>query len=78
LTVLEAIGAPVASLQTSNDVPAHWRPGKAGALKLGNKTMAIFGEIHPRALRALDVEAPAFAFEIFVDALPSPRAKGGR
>jgi phenylalanyl-tRNA synthetase beta chain len=35
LIVLEAIGAPVASLQTSNDVPAHWRPGRAGALKLG-------------------------------------------
>ncbi|HCK85169.1 MAG TPA: phenylalanine--tRNA ligase subunit beta, partial [Hyphomonadaceae bacterium] len=78
LTVLEAIGAPVASLQTSSEVPAHWRPGKAGALRLGNKIMALFGEIHPRALKTLDVEAPALAFEIFVDALPSPRAKGGR
>jgi len=78
MSVLEAIGAPVASLQTSDDVPAHWRPGKAGALRLGNKTMAIFGEIHPRALKALDVEAPALAFEIFLDALPQPRAKGSR
>ncbi len=79
LTVLQAIGAPVASLQTSSEVPAHWRPGKTGALRLGNKTMAIFGEIHPRALKALDVEAPALAFEIFVDALPAPRAaKSGR
>lgn len=78
LIVLEAIGAPVASLQTSNDVPAHWRPGRAGALRLGNKPVAIFGEIHPRALKAIGVEAPALAFEIFVDALPIPRAKGGR
>jgi phenylalanyl-tRNA synthetase beta chain len=76
LAVLEAIGAPVASLQTSDDVPAHWRPGRAGSLRLGNKTMAIFGEIHPRALKAIGVEAPALAFEIFVDALPAPRAKG--
>jgi phenylalanyl-tRNA synthetase beta chain len=38
--------------------------------------MAVFGEIHPRALKTLGVEAPALAFEIFVDALPSPRAKG--
>jgi phenylalanyl-tRNA synthetase beta chain len=76
LSVLEAIGAPVASLQTSDDVPAHWRPGRAGSLRLGNKTMAVFGEIHPRALKAVGVEAPALAFEIFVDALPSPRAKG--
>ncbi len=78
MMVLEAIGAPVASLQTSSDVPAHWRPGKAGALRLGNKAMALFGEIHPRALKALDVEAPALAFEIFLDALPAPRARAGR
>ncbi len=78
LMVLDAIGAPVASLQTASDVPAHWRPGRAGALRLGNKTIALFGELHPRALKALDVEAPALAFEIFVDALPAPRAKGGR
>lgn len=78
LSVLEAIGAPVASLQTSADTPPHWRPGKAGALRLGAKTMAIFGEIHPRTLIALDVDAPALAFEIFVDALPAPRVKGGR
>jgi phenylalanyl-tRNA synthetase beta chain len=76
LAVLEAIGAPVASLQTSDEVPAHWRPGRAGALRLGAKTMAVFGEIHPRALKALGVEAPALAFEVFVDALPAPRAKG--
>ncbi len=78
LVVLEALGAPVASLQTSSDVPAHWRPGRAGALRLGNKVLAIFGEIHPRALKAIGVDAPALAFEIFLDAVPAPRAKGSR
>ena len=78
LTVLEAIGAPVGSLQTGTDVPAHWRPGRTGVLKLGNKPVAYFGEIHPRTLKAIGVEAPALAFEIFVDALPQPRAKGSR
>jgi phenylalanyl-tRNA synthetase beta chain len=76
LTVLEALGAPVASLQTSAEAPAHWRPGRTGALRLGPKVIAYFGEIHPRALKALDVEAPMLAFEIFLDALPAPRAKG--
>ncbi len=78
LTILEALGAPVASLQTGADAPAWWHPGKSGVLKLGNKVMAIFGEVHPRALKALDVEEPALAFEIFVDAIPAPRAKGTR
>ena len=76
LTVLEAIGAPIAALQTASDAPSHWRPGRTGALKLGPKVIAYFGEIHPRALKALDVEAPMLAFEIFLDALPAPRAKG--
>jgi phenylalanyl-tRNA synthetase beta chain len=78
LAVLDAIGAPTGSLQTSADVPRWWRPGRAGALKLGPKLIAMFGEIHPRALAALDVEAPALAFEIFIDALPAPRAKASR
>jgi phenylalanyl-tRNA synthetase beta chain len=76
LMILEAIGAPVASLQTFTDAPAHWRPGRTGTLKLGPKVVAYFGEIHPRALKAIDVEAPALAFEIFLDALPAQRAKG--
>lgn len=76
LIVLEALGAPVGSLQTSSDAPAHWRPGRTGALKLGSKVIAYYGEIHPRALKAIGVEAPALAFEIFLDALPAPRAKG--
>ena len=75
LMVLEAVGAPVASLQTFSDAPAHWRPGRTGALKLGPKVIAYYGEIHPRALKAIDVEAPALAFEIFLDALPAPRPK---
>ncbi|MEJ0060288.1 MAG: phenylalanine--tRNA ligase subunit beta [Terricaulis sp.] len=78
LAVLEGMGAPTAPLQTSDDVPAWWRPGRAGALVLGNKPVAYFGEIHPRVLTALDVEAPALAFEILVDAIPAPRAKSGR
>jgi phenylalanyl-tRNA synthetase beta chain len=76
LMILEAIGASVASLQTFPDAPTHWRPGRTGALKLGPKVIAYYGEIHPRALKAIGVEAPALAFEIFLDALPAPRAKG--
>ncbi len=75
LFILEALGAPTASMQTGSDAPAHWRPGRAGVLKLGPKVVAHFGEIHPRALRAIDVEAPVLAFEIFLDALPTPRPK---
>ena len=73
LAVLEALGAPTASLRIGGEVPGWWRPGGAGAFQLGNLTLALFGEIHPRTLAALDVEAPALAFEIFIDAIPNPR-----
>ncbi len=78
MAVLEAIGAPMASLQTSPETPPWWRPGGAGALKMGAKTIAHFGEVHPRIVTALDADGPIFGFEIFVDALPAPRAKATR
>ena len=39
--------------------------------------MARFGEIHPAILETLKVEGPMVAFELFVDAVPLPKKKGG-
>ncbi len=78
LAVLEAIGAPVASLQAAPPADGWWHPGRAGVLKIGNKIVAAFGELHPSTLAALDVQGPALAFEIWTDVLPAPRAKGTR
>jgi phenylalanyl-tRNA synthetase beta chain len=48
-------------------------------LKLGPKTvLAQFGELHPSALAALDIDFPVVACEVFLDALPAPKAKAGR
>ncbi len=40
--------------------------------------LAYFGELHPRVLKALDVEGPLVGCEIFVEVLPKPRAKATR
>src|SRR3546814_6640009 len=48
--------------------------GRSGVLRLGPKVLAQFGELHPRVLRALDLKAPAVAFEVFLDVIPLPRA----
>ncbi len=37
--------------------------------------LAYFGDVHPATLKALDVEAPVAAFEIFLDALPPEKKK---
>ena len=75
--LLDELGAPVANLQIiQQDAPAWWRPGRWARIQLGPKVVfGAFGEIHPRALAALDVEGPVYAFEVFVEAIPEPRRR---
>ena len=74
--VLGALGAPVDKLQVFTDVRPYYHPGRAGELRLGPKnTLARFGEINPRVLRALGVKGPVVAFEIYPDAVPTPKSK---
>ncbi len=78
LMALEALGAPVSSLQSAVAEALWLHPGRGGAFKVGPKVLAVYGEIHPRVLAGLDVSGPALAFEIDLDVIPSPRAKAGR
>ncbi|MCG8441664.1 MAG: phenylalanine--tRNA ligase subunit beta [Caulobacterales bacterium] len=79
LAALEAAGAPIGGVQIAAPAPGWWHPGRSGVIRLGPKTvLAEFGEVHPRVLRALDVDGPALAFEVFVDRIPKARAKGGK
>ncbi len=76
LAVLAELGAP-SELMQSEDAPAWYHPGRSGALKLGPKVvLAHFGEVHPAALKALDLKGPAVAVEVYLDAIPEPRSKG--
>lgn len=76
LAALAAAGAPVASLQTGSPGPEYFHPGRSGTLQLGpSKQLAWFGEIHPRILKAMDVDGPIFGFEILLDAIPGGRKK---
>ena len=53
-----------------------WHPGRSATLQFGPKAViGHFGELHPRALQALDAEGPIAAFEIILDMLPAPKAK---
>lgn len=75
LAALAAIGAPVHSLQTVAEGPDWYHPGRVGALMLGPKNrLAVFGELHPRAAAAMDVDGPVAAFEIDLDAVPLPKS----
>lgn len=71
--VLAAIGAP-AKVQILRDGPAWWHPGRHGKICLGpKKVLGIFGEIHPKVLKAMDVKGPAVGFTIWPDEVPASR-----
>ena len=79
LSALAACGAPVSKVQVTDDAAAWFHPGRSGTLRLGPKTiLAHFGEVHPRVLGAIDVDGPVAAFEVFLDAVPKPRAQASR
>lgn len=76
---LEACGAPVDKLQVEAGGPAWYHPGRSGTIKLGPKVvLGTFGEFHPKTLEALDVSGPLCGFEVFIDAVPEPKAKATR
>jgi phenylalanyl-tRNA synthetase beta chain len=75
LALLEVAGAPVANLQLFMNAGETWHPGRSAKLGLGPKTiLAAFGELHPRIVRGLD--ETVVAAELYVDAIPEPRASG--
>ena len=79
LAALAECGAPVASLQTFAEAPSWYHPGRSGTLRLGPKTvLAAFGEIHPGVLKAMDAAGPVVGFEVFLDAIPEAKGKGGK
>jgi phenylalanyl-tRNA synthetase beta chain len=74
LAVLAEIGVPIKRLRVFSGAASWYHPGRSGTLRLGPKTiLAAFGEVHPRAMSLLDCEGPCVAFEIYLDALPTPK-----
>ena len=71
--VLAAIGAP-AKVQILRGGASWWHPGRHGVICLGpKKVLGVFGEIHPKILREMDVKGPAMGFTIWPEAVPSPK-----
>src|SRR5262249_44217908 len=74
LVALAAMGVPAENIQVSNDPPAWYHPGRAGSLRLGTKLLGAFGELHPAVIASVDARPPIAGFEVFLDAVPEPRA----
>jgi len=75
LAALAATGFNPDSAQVVAEAPAWYHPGRSGTLRLGNKPLAYFGELHPGVLAAMDVKGPIAAFEVLLDAIPLAKAR---
>jgi phenylalanyl-tRNA synthetase beta chain len=74
LAVLVAAGAPAQALQIVPGGPAWLHPGRSGTIQIGpQNVLGHFGELHPRALEALDAEGPLVAFEVILEKIPEPK-----
>ncbi len=71
--ILSALGAP-ARTQFARPAKGWWHPGRSARMTLGPKiTLAAFGEIHPKVLKAMDVKGPAVGFAVHIGAIPQPK-----
>lgn len=76
MALLSGLGVATGGLQVVAGGPAWAHPGRSATLQFGPKgVVGVFGEIHPKVLKALDVKGPLVAFEIHLDALPLPKYK---
>jgi phenylalanyl-tRNA synthetase beta chain len=79
LALLAAAGAPMLALQIAPGGPAWFHPGRSGTIQIGpQNVLGHFGELHPRALEALDADGPIVAFEVILEKIPEPKAKATR
>lgn len=73
---LEALGVPTGGVQLVAGGPAWFHPGRSALVQFGPKlVVGAFGELHPRALEALDAKGPLVGFELNLDRLPPPKSK---
>ncbi|MCB8821734.1 phenylalanine--tRNA ligase subunit beta [Microvirga rosea] len=76
MALLSALGIPAGGLQVVPGGPSWFHPGRSGTLQFGPKNIVgVFGEIHPKILKALDLKGPLAAFELNLNVLPPPKAK---
>jgi phenylalanyl-tRNA synthetase beta chain len=79
LAVLAAAGAPVQALQIVPGGAPWLHPGRSGTIQMGpQNVLGTFGEMHPRALEALQVDGPLVAFEVILDRIPQAKQKPTR
>ena len=75
-SALAALGIRLAGVQVLNGGPDYFHPGRSGTLMQGRTKLASFGELHPNVTKTFGVKGTVAGFEIHIDDVPMPKAKG--
>ena len=79
---LGALGVRLSGLQVrqgqggDGGAGGHFHPGRCGQLVQGRAVLASFGEIHPGLAAEYELKGRVVGFEIHVEDVPPPKAKG--
>ena len=76
VAVLAALGVKTDGLQSVAEAPRWYHPGQSGSLRQGPNALAHFGTVHPSVLEVFDLRGPAAAFEVVLEDVALPKAKG--
>lgn len=71
-------GQNTGAVQTvQGQAPGWYHPGRSAVMQMSPKNhLAVFGELYPKILNAMDVTGRVAAFELFADSIPTPKRKG--
>lgn len=76
INVLDVFNINQKSVQIDQDnMPSYYHPKRSAKFKQGKKTIAYFGELHPKILKYFGLRQTCVAFEIFVDDLMAIKDK---
>ena len=76
MAALAALGVATDGLRSKAEAPGWYHPGQSGALCQGERVLAHFGAAHPAILAESGLRGPAAAFELVLEDVPLPKAKG--
>ena len=70
LDVIKLFGVSEDALKIDYDFPKYYHPARSATLKLKNKIIGVFGEIHPSIIKKFDIKNRVNAFEFYLENLP--------
>jgi len=77
-TVLSYMGLSIEKCQFGENNLEYYHPTRSTSLMLGKNLIAHFGQIHPKVLKAYDIDCEVVGFELHLANIPFSKSKFGK